>query len=76
MPIIFQSIDSKIHYAIICKNTYIFNKVEKMLYDKYPEYLELENFFTVNGVKINKCKTMEENNIKYSDVILLNIHDN
>ena len=75
MPIIFQSIDSKIHYAFICKNTDRFNNIENMLYDKYPEYLESENYFTVNGIKINKSKTMEQNKIKYSDIIILNIYD-
>ena len=76
MPIIFQSIDSKIHYAFICKNTDRFNSIENMLYDKYPEYLESENYFTVNGIKITKSKTIEQNKIKYSDIIILNIYDN
>ena len=72
MPVIFQSFDSKIHYAIICKNTGRFNMIENILYDKYPEYIENENYFIVNGKKINKNKTMEQNNIKYSDIITLN----
>ena len=72
MPVIFQSVDSKIHYAIICKNTDRFNMIENILYDKYPEYIENENYFIVNGIKINKNKTMEQNNIKYSDIITLN----
>ena len=75
MPVIFQSTDSKIHYAFISKNTDRFNIIENMLYDKYPEYLETENYFTVNGNKINKSKTMEQNQIKYSDIIILNIYD-
>jgi len=72
LPIIFQSVDSKIHYAIICKNTDRFNMIENILYDKYPEYIEYENYFLVNGIKINKNKTIEQNNIKYSDIIILN----
>ena len=75
IPVIFQSLDSKIHCAFICKNTDRFNIVENMLYNKYPEYLESENYFTVNGIKINRFKTMEQNKIKYSDIILLNIYD-
>ena len=75
MPVIFQSTDSKIHYAFICKNTDKFNMIENMLYDKYPEYIENENFFTVNGIKINRFKTMEQNKIKYSDIIILNRYD-
>lgn len=71
MPVIFQSADSKIHYAIICKNTDRFNMIENILYEKYPEYIEYENYFINNGIKINKYKTMEQNNIKYSDIITL-----
>ena len=72
IPVIFQSVDSEINYAIICKNTDKFNMVENILYDKYPEYIESENYFLVNGIKINKYKTMEQNNIKYSNIIILN----
>ena len=72
LPIIFQSVDSKIHYAIICKNTDRFNMIENILYDKYPEYIENENYFFANGIKINKNKTIEQNNIKYSDIIIIN----
>jgi len=72
LPIIFQSDDSKIHYAIICKNTDRFNMIENILYDIYPEYIENENYFIVNGNKINKNKTIEQNNIKYSDIVVLN----
>ena len=71
MPVIFQSADSKIQYAIICKNTDRFNMIENILYEKYPEYIEYENYFICNGIKINKYKTMEQNNIKYSDIIVL-----
>ena len=75
IPVIFQSADSKMHYAFICKKTDKFHKIEDMLYEKYPEYLEDENYFTVNGIKINKYKTIEENGIKYSDIIILNTYD-
>ena len=56
MPIIFQSIDFKINYSIICKNTDRFNMIENILYDKYPEYIEYENYFTIDGIKIKKIK--------------------
>ena len=72
MPIIFQSIDFKINYSIICKNTDRFNMIENILYDKYPEYIEKENYYIANGIKINKNKTIEQNKIKYSDIIILN----
>jgi len=72
MPIIFTSMDQKVHYAFICKNTDKFNSIENLLYEVYPEYQESENYFTVNGQKINKSKTMQQNNIKPSSIIMLN----
>ena len=75
MPIIFTSTDQKIHCAFICKNTDKFNLIENLLYEVYPEYQENENFFTVNGNRVNKSKTMEQNNIKPSSIILLNRYD-
>ena len=75
MPIIFISGDQNIHYAIICKNTDKFNSIENLLYEVYPEFQESENFFTVNGQKINKSKTMKQNNIKPSSIIMLNKYD-
>ena len=75
MPIIFQSIDESLHYAIICKKTDRFDTIENMLYDQYPIYLDKKNNFTVNGKNINKSKTMEQNKIKYSDIIILNKYD-
>ena len=75
IPIIFVSVDQKVHCAFICKKTDKFNMIENLLYEKYPEYLETENYFTVNGKKINTKKSIEENNIKYGDIILLNIYD-
>ena len=63
MTLIFISFNQRIHYSIICKNTDLFSKVEKSLYNEYPEYEENENYFTVNGIKIKRHKTLEENKI-------------
>jgi len=76
MSLIFTSADQVIHHSIICKNNELFINVENRLYDEgFSEYKESENFFTFNGLKINKNKTIEENNIKNSDVIILNVID-
>ena len=72
MTLIFISYEQRIHYSIICKNTDLFSKVEKSLYNEFPEYEENENYFTVNGIKINRHKTLEENKIKNNDIITLN----
>ena len=71
-----MSVDNKIqNYSLICKNTDTFNIIEKMVYDEYKEFYETENYFTVNGKKINKYKNLEENNIHNNDVIILNVLD-
>ena len=76
MSLIFTSADQVIHHSVICKNNENFSNVESRLYDDgFPEYKESENYFTFNGIKINKSKTLEENNIKNSDVIILNVID-
>ena len=65
MTINFISAEQKINnYSIICKNTDIFNNIEKMLYDEFKEFYETENYFTVSGKKIHKLKSLDENNIK------------
>ena len=75
MTVIFVSADKKIHYSLICKKNDIFTKIENMLYNIYPEYKESENYFIANGNKVNKYKTLEENKIKFSDIITLNIYN-
>ena len=73
MSIIFISQNEDIHYSIICKNTDFFSGLEKLLYEKYPEYLENEsiNDFFVNGRIINKNRTLEENGIVNNSIITL-----
>ena len=76
MNVNFITIDSKIqNYSLICKNTDIFNAIEKRLYEDYKDYYNSENYFTVNGNRINKYKNLDENNIRNNDVIVLNIFD-
>ena len=71
MSVIFTSLDKKVQYSVICKNSDIFNKIENILYDSYLEYRESENNYTINGYKINKYKSLEANKIKDHDIILL-----
>ena len=75
MSIILSTVDQKIHHSIICKNKEKFNIIENKFYEAYPDYIETENFFTLNGKKINKYKTLDENNIKNNDIILLNVFE-
>ena len=73
MSIIIISIDQKIHCSFICKNTDIFSSIETKLYQMHNEYSESENFFTVNGKKINRHKNLDYNQIKDKDIIILNV---
>ena len=72
ISIIFQSGDQSVHSSIICKNNDKFHKIEELLYEKNPKFAESENFFFLNGKKINRNKTLEQNGIKEDDIILLN----
>ena len=69
---LFISSDQKIQYAISCKNTTPFVRIEEKLYEEYPEYKETENHFIHNGNLIKRFKTIEENNIKSGKPIILN----
>ena len=71
ISVIFSSSDKMILYSLICKNTEKFIKLEEKLYNNYPEYSEYYNVFMVNGNKINRLKTLDENKIKDSDNIIL-----
>ena len=71
LSVIFVSIDKKINYSVICKNTNKFNEIENVLYDAYPEYAEKENYFSVNGKDINKYESLEFNNIQNNDIITM-----
>ena len=69
------SIEQDIDFTVIAKNNDDFSKIEKMLYDKYPKYIEFENYFLVNGSKINKHKTLEQNKIRNNDILTLGINN-
>ena len=71
MCVIFISVDQKVHLPVICKNTDIFTRLEKLVYDEYPEFGETDNYFMVHGQKINKYKTLDYNKIKNNDIITL-----
>ena len=72
MTVTFLNGKQDINYNITCKEKQIFNTLENLLYIKYPNYRENENFFICNGNIVKKAKTLKENNIKDGDVIILN----
>ena len=71
LSVMFVSLDQKIHYSVICKDTDIFNVIENKLYETYPEYKNIDNNFFVNEIKINRYKNLEFNKIKNKDIIIL-----
>jgi len=73
LAVVFTSLDQKVHFPLATKNNELFVFLELRFYDEYPEYKEKEVYFMANGMKINRFKNMEENNIKKGDSIILNI---
>ena len=71
----FISVDQRINYSVVCKNTTNFYEIESNLYKKYPEYRENDNFFMFNGLKINRWETLKENGIN-GYTIIINAIDN
>ena len=69
--LIIMSKDKKISYPIICKSNDKFSKIEEIFCEKFPKFNEAENIFTLEGQKIYKLKSIESNNIKYGDIIII-----
>ena len=70
MSIIVISSDKKLHRAIICKNTELFCDLEKKIYQNNDK-IDIGNYFTLNGKKIDETKSLDDNNIKDNDIIVL-----
>ena len=71
----FIAVEQNINLTVIAKNTDYFSFIEKILYDNYPNYKQFENYFLVNGNKVNKNITLEENKIKNNDILTVVIND-
>jgi len=67
----FISGEQDINYSLIAKNTVKFIKLEYILYEKYPKYMETVNYFLSGGNRVNRNKTLGQNNIKNNDIITL-----
>ena len=73
--ILFKSTDQKVEMPYSCRVSDIFVRIEEFLYNEYPEYKDLNTYFTVNGRQIKRFRTIQENKIKNLDVILLNVYE-
>ena len=69
------SIDETISFPVSCKNTDTFAKIEEELYKEYPEYKNDDTYFMVSGTKLKRFQTIQENNLKKRDTIILNINE-
>ena len=76
MSIIFTSVEQKLNYSMICKNTDTISQLELKLYKEYPKLGDSEYYFICNGTKVKKIKTLEELKIKNGDIIVLNVDEN
>ena len=56
-------------YNLVCKNIDLFVRLEERLYEDFPQFKEYETYFEVNGKRIKRFKTLEQNNIKTNDII-------
>ena len=75
LTIHFKSIDQKVDMPVTCQKNDIFVRIEEKLYNEYPEYKDLETYFTLNGHKVKRFGNMIENKIRNNDKIILNIYD-
>jgi len=64
-----------INYAMPCKNTDLFVRLEERLYNDFPKFRNVETFFMVNTRRILRFKTLEENKIKSNDIISLFVNE-
>ena len=71
----FHSGDNRINRPIACKINNSFSKVEEKLYNEYPGVENDIDYFLVNGIQINRLSTLEENNIKDGDTIIICLKD-
>ena len=76
MSLIFSSVNQQINYSIVCKNTDSIYKLEGKLFQECPEFFEKKDYsYSCNGKNIDKCETLEKNEIKNGDTIILNYQE-
>ena len=68
----FISIGHNINLPMACKKTDIFLTIEKKLFDEYPVLKSKKLYYIANGDVINRYISLEQNNIKSGNSILIN----
>jgi surface protein len=72
--VIFNSLNLDIHYRLPCRKNDLISKLEKELCIKFKQYKEYDIILTVKGKEIKRYKTIEENEIKNGDMIIIHIN--
>ena len=68
----FVSLDKNISYPMACRKTDVFSKIEKKLYQEFPNLKSKKIYFISNGNVINRSYTLEQNKIENGSTILIN----
>ena len=71
MSVIFTTIDQKFFYSIVCKNNDIFANLVMQLFNEYPYSKDKSVYFISKVAIIKEQKTLKENQIYNSDIILM-----
>ena len=71
----FISVDQSINFNTFAKKTDNFRKLESSFYENYPKYKDTENYFFVNGRKVNRHRTLDENKINDNEILTLGVID-
>ena len=58
-----------------CNSTDLFVKLEEKLYEDFPIFKKHETYFEVNSKRVMRFESLEENNIKDKDEIILFVLD-
>ena len=72
----FMPLDQSFIKPIICNNDDTLAMLEQKVYNEYPKFKEMTTYLTVGGEIKKRFKTIEENGIKDSSAIVINIYDN
>ena len=72
----FISEDRNVNFSTVAKISDKFSKIEDILLNNYPIYKETDNYFFLNNKKINRNKTIRENEIKDNDLLILKVINN
>ena len=75
ISVIIKSVNQDFKSSFICKKTDKFVALKQKLYEKNPKLNKKPIYFLNNGQAIDEEKTIEENKIKDSDILIYNFNE-